>query len=178
MRIIAGQLRGRELRAPPGLLTRPSTDRVREALFNLVTHRVALQGARVLDTFAGTGALGLEAISRGAQHVVFVELNRRTLQSARMNAMRLGVADQCVFLRQDAVRFLERGGEVRYRVIFADPPYELPNLAELPTLALPLLESEGLFVLEHDKRVSFTDHPQLSCTRPYGRTTVTIFAAP
>lgn len=176
MRIIAGTLRRRRLLAPKGLLTRPSTDRVREAIFSLVTHRVPLEDAAVLDLFAGTGALGLEAISRGAAHVTFVEINGRVLAAARRNAMHLGVADQCLFLRQNAVMHMERLRHASYHVIFADPPYTLEPMARLPALALPGLAPEGLFVLEHDRRISFADHPSLVCSRPYGRTIVSAFA--
>ncbi len=154
---------------------RPSTDRAREAIFNLVTHRLPLKGAKVLDLFAGTGALGLEAISRGARRVIFVEQNARILAAARKNAERLGVALQCVFLRQDAVKYLERLSNAACDVIFADPPYALASMLELPASALPNLTPHGLFVLEHDKRVSFHGHEHLVCSRPYGRTTVSIF---
>ncbi len=176
MRIIAGTLRRRHLSVPKGLLTRPSTDRVREAIFNLVTHRLSLKDAVVLDLFAGTGALGLEAISRGARRVVFVESHARILAVARQNAVRLGVEQQCLFLRQDAVSHLERLRHAAYDVIFADPPYTLESLAQLPAKARPYIAPNGLFVLEHDRRVSFTDHEHLVCSRPYGRTTVSVFA--
>ena len=176
MRIIAGTLRRRQLTAPKGTRTRPSTDRVREALFGLITHRVTLDDAVVLDLFAGTGALGLEAISRGARRTVFVEIHARVLAAARQNALRLGVADQCLFLRQDAIKHLERPGSHAYDVVFADPPYTLESMERLPALALPCIAPRGLFVLEHDKRVSFSNHTNLRCSRAYGRTIVSIFA--
>ena len=176
MRIIAGTLRRRSLRVPRGHLTRPSTDRVREALFNLVVHRIKLQGTRILDLFAGTGALGIEALSRGAAFAVFVEHHSRTLAVARENALHLGVADQCAFIRRDAVTYLSQKHIGRFHLIMADPPYTLPEMDNLPALALKHLEQEGLFVLEHDRRISFQNHPQLTVTRPYGRTIVSIFA--
>jgi 16S rRNA (guanine(966)-N(2))-methyltransferase RsmD len=175
MRIIAGRLRGRTLLAPPGHATRPTTDRVREALFNLLAARRSLEGARVLDLFAGTGALGLEALSRGAAAAVFVEAHAPTLRRARRNAEALGVAAACTFLRADAVAWLRRPAAVRFDLVFADPPYDLDALPALPDLARPHLSPGGLFALEHDARHDFASHPALVVSRPYGRTVVSIF---
>lgn len=175
MRIIAGRLRRRALRAPKGALTRPTTDRTREAIFDLVESRLDLDEAAVLDLFAGTGALGLEAISRGAAAVTFVEKQSTVLKFARLNAGDLGVADQGWFLLADAVAYLERYSGPPFDVIFADPPYDLEALPRLPDLALPHLRPGGLFVLEHDARLAFDDHPRLDTRRPYGRTVVSIF---
>ncbi len=175
MRIIAGRLRRRTLRAPKGLLTRPTTDRVREAIFNLLESRLAVEGAHVLDLFAGTGSLGLEAISRGAAAVSFVEQQSKVLKVARQNAEDLAVADHCWFLRADAVAYLKRYQGPAFDLILADPPYDLEALSQLPELAVPHLKPEGLFVLEHDARLRFEDHPHLDTSRPYGRTIVSIF---
>ncbi len=178
MRIIAGRLRRRSLSAPKGHLTRPTSDRTRESIFNLLESRLALDDADVLDLFAGTGALGLEALSRGAVAVTFVEQASQVLKYARRNADDLGVADACGFLRADAVGYLERYSGPPYDLILADPPYDLDALARLPDLALPHLKPHGLFVLEHDTRLSFDDHPCLDTSRPYGRTIVSVFRAP
>jgi 16S rRNA (guanine(966)-N(2))-methyltransferase RsmD len=175
MRIIAGRLRRRSLRAPKGQLTRPTSDRTREAIFNLLQSRLSLEGAEVLDLFAGTGALGLEAISRGAAAATFVEHHPAVLQVARRNAQDLEVADLCRFLRADAAAYLDRYGGPPYDVIFADPPYDLDGLAGLPDQALPHLRPDGLFVLEHDARLSFGEHPRLDTSRSYGRTVVSLF---
>jgi len=175
MRIIAGRLRRRVLRAPRGTLTRPTSDRTRESIFNLLASRLDLDGAVVLDLFAGTGALGLEAVSRGAVAVSFVEQNGRVLKVTRQNADDLGVADGCWFLRADAVAYLDRYHGPAFDVIFADPPYDLEALPRLPDLAVPHLKPDGLFVLEHDIRLAFDDHPCLDTSRPYGRTMVSLF---
>lgn len=175
MRIIAGRLRRRSLQAPKGRLTRPTSDRVREAIFSLIESRLVLDGADVLDLFAGTGALGLEAISRGAVAVTMVEANAAVLKVARQNAADLGVDDALDALRADAVAFLERYSGPSFDLILADPPYALDTLRRLPDLALPRLKPHGLFVLEHDKRHDFTDHPHLETSRPYGRTIVSLF---
>ncbi len=178
MRIIAGTYRRRTLKAPSGHLTRPTTDRTRESLFNIIRSRLALEGAEVLDLFAGTGALGLEAISRGAAFVRFVEQQGSVLRYARENAEALGVADQGLFLRQDAVAFLEQYGGPPFDLILADPPYDLEALPELPDLALPHLKPHGLLTIEHDTRLFFDEHPALDTSRPYGRTIVSVFRPP
>ena len=175
MRIIGGRLQRRPLRAPKGHATRPTTDRTREAIFNLLESRLSLHETDILDLFAGTGALGLEAISRGAASVTFVERQGKVLKYARENAEALEVADQCWFLRSDAVRYLKRYNGPPFDVIFADPPYGLAAMAELPDLALPHLKPHGIFVLEHDTRIFFDEHPHLETSRPYGRTIVDLF---
>lgn len=159
-------------------MTRPSTDRVREAMFNLVESRVDLEGGRVLDLFAGTGALGLEALSRGAETALFVERSPAVLRITRDNAVTLGAVAQCTFLCADAVAFLRRPSARRFDVVFADPPYEFSELETLPELVIPHLETDGLFVLEHDAGKRFEDNtPRLETSRAYGRTIVTIFSS-
>ena len=175
MRIIAGTLRRRLIKAPKGLITRPTTDRVRESLFNLVVNRMDLEDAHVLDLFAGTGSLGFEAISRGATAVTFVEENGRVLKCCRENAALLGVEEACTFFQADAVQFLRTYGGPAFDLILADPPYELDALPRLPETAGALLAPHGLFVLEHDARHRFDDHPHLDTSRPYGRTIVSVF---
>lgn len=181
MRIIGGRFKRHALRAPEGDEARPTTDRTREAVFNLVQHRVALDGARVLDLFAGTGALGLEAISRGAASATFVDLNGRMLQLARSNAEALEHGLPCVFVRQDVRDFLENRMDSRaeevFDLILADPPYDWPHTAALVERVVPVLASGGLFVLEHDRRISFSEHDLLQTERTYGRTCVSLFTA-
>jgi 16S rRNA (guanine966-N2)-methyltransferase len=178
MRIIAGRFRGHRLTSPSGHQTRPSTARTRESLFSLVDARIYLDGAEVLDLFAGTGALGLEAISRGASLVTFVEQDREVLEHARENADRLGVADQCIFIPGDAVDYLRRYNGPSLDLIMADPPYKLRAMKELPGLALRHLTSDGVFTLEHSRYHAFDDHPHLMTSRPYGRTVVSLFRPP
>ncbi len=178
MRIIAGRFRGHTIKAPPGHLTRPSTARTRESLFGLIDSRIYLEGAEVLDLFAGTGALGLEAISRGAALVTFVEQKRAVLDVARENAEKLGVADQCFFVQGDAVAYLERYNGPPFDLIMADPPYKLEAMERLPDLALAHLKPDGVFTLEHSSHHWFDEHPQLMTSRPYGRTIVSLFRPP
>lgn len=121
MRIIAGQFRGRPLQAPPGLATRPTADRVREALFSMLASRLgSLEDLRVADLYAGSGALGLEALSRGAAHATFVETDERAQALIKANAARLGVEDR-VRILGGSVLALPRSDP--FDLIVADPPY-------------------------------------------------------
>ena len=125
MRIIAGAWRGRLLSAPPGATTRPTADRVRQALFDRLMHapwagRAAIEGARVLDAYAGTGALGLEALSRGADHATFIENNRAALATLRANIATCRAEDRCTVLPADA---LHPPSGALCRLLFLDPPY-------------------------------------------------------
>jgi 16S rRNA (guanine966-N2)-methyltransferase len=178
MRIIAGRFGGRTLKSPQGHMTRPSTARTRESLFSLIDSRIYLDGAEVLDLFAGTGALGLEAISRGAALVTFVEQKRPVLDFARDNAAELEVEDQCFFVQGDAVAYLERYNGPPFDLIMADPPYELEAMERLPDLAIPHLKNDGVFTLEHSSHHWFDDHPHLMTSRAYGRTIVSLFRPP
>jgi 16S rRNA (guanine966-N2)-methyltransferase len=175
MQIIAGQFRGHRLKGPSSHETRPSTGRTRESLFGLIDARIYLDGAEVLDLFAGTGALGLEAISRGASLVTFVEQDSDVLDLARENAATLGVEDQCIFIAGDAVEYLRRYSGPDLDLIMADPPYKLDAMRELPDLAIPHLDVDGVFTLEHSAHDWFDEHPRLMTSRPYGRTIVSLF---
>ncbi|WP_412062159.1 16S rRNA (guanine(966)-N(2))-methyltransferase RsmD [Rubrivirga sp. IMCC45206] len=174
MRITGGALARRTIDAPKGDRTRPTTDRVREALFNLLGARMELRDARVLDLFAGSGALGLEALSRGAAHVTFVERHGPTLAVARANARQLEVVDRAAFARADALGWLGRAAGP-FDLVVADPPYALAELAALPDRLRPLLAPDGLMVIEHDRRHAFNDALGLVLTRAYGNTVISVF---
>jgi 16S rRNA (guanine966-N2)-methyltransferase len=125
MRIVAGAWRGRALTVPPGLTTRPTADRVRQALFDMLLHapwggRALLDGAHVLDGFAGTGALGLEALSRGAAHATFVEQDRAALAALRANIAACRATERCTVVAGDVLRLPP--GPV-CGLVFLDPPY-------------------------------------------------------
>jgi 16S rRNA (guanine966-N2)-methyltransferase len=159
VRIISGELRGRRLRAPEGLATRPTSDRVREALFNIISARVP--GARFLDVCAGSGAVGLEAISRGAERAVFVEQSRRALEQIEDNVERCGVAERTRIVPKDAVaglRGLLASGE-RFDLVYVDPPYDAdlyrPVLRFLG--ATEIVEPDGLVVVELRTRDGLPD---------------------
>ncbi len=122
MRVIAGQAKGRLLKVPKGPVVRPTSDYLREALFNILGERV--QGAWFLDLFAGSGAVGIEALSRGAEFVTFVEKNPQCVQALRANLKRSGFKTQAEIIPTDVLRFLaDRRSQRGYDVIFLDPPY-------------------------------------------------------
>ena len=176
MRITGGRLARRTVTAPPGDRTRPTTDRVREALFSALGARLDLDGARVLDLFAGSGVLGLEAISRGASRVTFVEQHGPTVRLARANAVALGVEAQAQFVRADVWAFVRRPLEP-VDLILADPPYRLAALADLPDALRPRLAPGGVLALEHDARHTFEAAPGFRQSRVYGSTVVSLFGA-
>jgi 16S rRNA (guanine966-N2)-methyltransferase len=174
MRIIAGTHRGSRLVTPKGLETRPTGDRVREAAFNLIG---PVDGATVLDLFAGSGALGLEALSRGAARAVFVESNRAAGRAIEQNLERLRLRGTVVL--QDAVKALQTEAQAgrRYDLVLVDPPYEMfrdlqPALARI----LPqVLADDGLLVVETDARVDPEFPLELRTSRRYGRARLTLF---
>ncbi|MEZ4702435.1 MAG: 16S rRNA (guanine(966)-N(2))-methyltransferase RsmD [Rhodothermales bacterium] len=177
MRIIGGRLRRRIFSAPKGHLTRPTSDRAKESIFNMVEARLDLDDAHVLDLFAGTGSLGFEALSRGAASATFVEQQAQVMKCLQENAASLDLTDACVFVRADVLPYLKNQSGPPYELVLADPPYDLDTLPRLPDLIVPLLEPGGLLVLEHDSRHRFDDHPAFELSRAYGRTTVSLFNA-
>ncbi|NBR00989.1 MAG: 16S rRNA (guanine(966)-N(2))-methyltransferase RsmD, partial [Actinobacteria bacterium] len=127
MRVVAGDLRGRRIESPTGDATRPTTDKVREAVFNALVSLGAVEGARVMDLFAGTGAMGIEALSRGAAHCVFVEQDRAALAVLRTNLDKLGVADRSTVVAGDAASPLVSAHAAD--IVVVDPPYGYDNWA-------------------------------------------------
>lgn len=150
MRIISGSLKGRRLETPGWEGLRPTSDRLRETLFNILAPRVA--GSRVLDAYAGTGALGLEAHSRGAAEVVFVERDPRAARLIADNLARCGVTKGCAIIRADIDRLAEPFGARRFDLILLDPPYAEPDLEATVARGAAWLAASGLLVLEHARR--------------------------
>ena len=174
MRVIAGRYGGRRLQAPPGAATRPTSDRVREALFSVLGDRVA--GARVLDLFAGSGALGIEALSRGAAEATFVDSAPAAIRAVRANLEALG-ADAEV-RRADARRFLGSAPAAvrQYDLVFLDPPYRLAGrLGGELTAALPAVLAPGAAVVaESDRRAPLELGLPILDQRRYGDTLISI----
>jgi 16S rRNA (guanine966-N2)-methyltransferase len=170
VRVVAGDFRGRRLAAPRGTRTRPTADRVREALFSMLGD---VSGARVLDLYAGSGALGIEALSRGAASAVFVERDPRAVAAIERNLESLGLQQEVV--RQDAVRFLARA-EGMFDLVFCDPPYDSASRLAGPLAeGLPALTSEhARIVTESDKRNPLELPFPLVTERTYGDTRIAI----
>ena len=171
MRIVAGRWRGRQIKAPPDDRVRPTSDRVREAWMSIVNP--ALPDARVLDLFAGSGALGLEALSRGARSVDFVETSVEALQALRDNADVLGAGDAMKVHRRDAIQFLEALEMDAYDVAFADPPYRRGFSEQVARhwLETPFARVLGV---EH---AAAEPMPDGGDTRRYGATAITFYRA-
>jgi len=183
MRVIAGKARGTRLTVPAGMHTRPTADRVREALFSIIQSRYDLEGVRSLDICAGSGALGIEALSRGAGHCCFIENDSNALKSLKQNLSATRNTDHADLLELDVLKALPllatRGN--RFRIIFFDPPYasELyPDVLEMLS-SLPLLDVEGLFIAECSSRKILPDrHGSLIRIdrRVYGDTALELFS--
>lgn len=172
MRIVGGRFRGQKLKTPDDDRVRPTTDRVRESLFNILAHRdpPALAGAVVLDLFAGTGALGLEALSRGAARVVFVDRDPRSLALVRENVAALRAGDLCEIVRADSSSLPPR--PLAATLVFLDPPYgkALVNPALSSAARGGWLAAGALAVIEAgaDETVSLPDSFAVDDERRYG----------
>lgn len=155
MRIIAGAAKGRRLDAPTWDGLRPTSDRLRETLFNILAPRVA--DARVLDGYAGTGAVGIEALSRGAAHVTFVENDPRALKLIRGNLERAGMkcgTEACTIVRSGFVEMAEAHRGAPFDLVLLDPPYDDAALEAAVRAAGAILKDDGVVVLEHATRVT------------------------
>jgi len=179
MRVIAGTAKGRRLRVPAGLHVRPSGARLRESAFAILEHRGAIEGARVLDLFAGTGALGIEALSRGAATLVAVEKDRSVASLLQSNVEHAGFADRTRVIAQPAERALAQlpAGEA-FHLVLADPPYR-EGLAQpvLERLAERSLVAPGGFVLVERARgetLVWPENWELELDRRFGDSTITL----
>ena len=180
VRVISGTAKGRSLRAVPGTNTRPTTDKVKEAIFSMIGPYFA--GGTVLDLYAGTGGLAIEALSRGMDKAVLIDQNRKAVETIRDNIERAGFADLAEIYRNDAGKALsvmaKRG--LRFDLVFLDPPYRMTNM-DLVMLQLQerqMLTDGAIIVVEHDAKITY--EPQIGAlTRSryseYGDTAVSIY---
>lgn len=182
MRVIAGTAKGRKLRVPAGLHVRPSGARLRESAFGILEHRGAIDGARVLDLFAGTGALGIEALSRGATSLVAVEQDRAVAKLLQANVEHAGFADRTRVVVQPAERAVAQlpDGE-SFDLVLVDPPYReglaqpvLERLAERG-----LVTPDGLVLVEHARveSLAWPETWELELERRFGDSTITLLRA-
>jgi 16S rRNA (guanine966-N2)-methyltransferase len=182
MRIVAGKFKGREIIGPTSIATRPTSDRVRESLFNILAHGIegfGLQDARVMDLFAGTGALGLEALSRGAKFCQFVEESAEARGIIRKNADAFGAIGQCKIWKRDATDLGNCAPQSPFELVFADPPYG-QGLGEKALRALvdgAWVSAGGVVVLEESDAALVGEVAGLSLvdTRVYGAACVRIY---
>jgi 16S rRNA (guanine966-N2)-methyltransferase len=174
LRVIAGSLGGRRLVAPRGLATRPTSDRVREGLFSMLGD---LSDARVLDLFAGTGALGIESISRGARHATFVENARPALESLRENLTTLGLGDRTRVIAKEVERAAPSLAGP-FDLVFADPPYAMrATIAPLVAALAAAFAPDARFVFEHASRDTPPTLPSFEVRPPriYGDTAISVY---
>ncbi|MYA74633.1 MAG: 16S rRNA (guanine(966)-N(2))-methyltransferase RsmD [Acidimicrobiaceae bacterium] len=171
MRVVAGTLGGRRINAGDSETIRPTADRVREAMFNSLYSIGAITDAVVLDLFAGSGALGIEALSRGAARVVFVENDRQALKILRENLASLGLADQATVVPADGSTFLAHAEP--YDLLLLDPPYSFDCWPEL--LAHP---TDSVVAIESDREIDLPKTWDTHRVRSYGGTVVTLAFAP
>lgn len=169
MRIVAGQWRGRRIAAPPGRSVRPTLDRVREAWMSILQRD--LPGSRVVDLFAGSGALGLEALSRGASSADFIETDPRTIRILTDNIAALGAGEHARTYRSDALRFVSKLPASTYDIALADPPYAGGEAAKLAGV---WLESPFARILSIE-HASHEKLPGASDTRRYGSSSITFY---
>lgn len=181
VRLLGGELQGRTVRVPPG--ARPSSGRLREALFSIWSPR--LPGARVLDLFAGSGAVGLEALSRGAERAVFAECAAAAVTALRENIHGLVLSARCRIVRCDVVagspRLLAAFAAERFDLIFADPPYGFGKWEPLLAVAESLLAAGGELAVEHSRRGALPDQAGGLCRRlqrSYGESSLSFFGRP
>ncbi len=180
MRVVSGSAKGRTLKAVPGMGTRPTTDKVKEAIFSMIGPY--FDGGAVLDLFAGTGGLGIEALSRGMDHAVFVDADRRSVEIVKHNLQVTRLTEQAEVYVNDAQRALKAmvKRDVRFRLVFLDPPYKLRTVEQIISMlqTLQLVEEEATIVVEHEtsydceERIGFAE-----CIRrvQYGDTAVSIY---
>jgi 16S rRNA (guanine966-N2)-methyltransferase len=185
MRIVGGKFKGHSLATPQGSKTRPTSDRVRESIFNILSHGVTgldIHHARVMDLFAGTGAMGLEAMSRGARFCQFVDESAEARGLIRRNADALGIIGQVKIWRRDATELGPCAPQPGFDMVFADPPYGrgLGEKALASLVSGQWLNSGAIVVLEESAKAEFTPGPGLELIdeREYGDTKVRFFRRP
>ena len=177
MRIIAGEHKGARIFAPPGRETRPTSDRVRENVFNIVAPWV--EDARVLDVYAGSGAMGLEALSRGAEAAVFVEADPGAIRAIERNLDKLRLRGATIVRLEATVALAQEAAAGRkYDLVLVDPPYAMTDYDALARYLPLVLADDGLLVFETDARSEPELPLEVRTTRKYGGTRVTVFEHP
>lgn len=176
MRVISGSARGLKLVAPDGMGTRPTTDRVKESLFNIIQPYIPAEN--VLDLFGGSGALGIEALSRGSKHCVFVDIDKSAIDIITKNAEKARLSDKADIIKEDVFSYLGRCRE-SFDIVFLDPPYNKGFLDKVLEWIYKrnLLKENGIVVVEGEVGGESVENPHFLCfnERKYGKTTVSLF---
>lgn len=175
MRIISGKNKGRQIIAPKNLPVRPTTDFAKESLFNILNNLVFLPDTLVLDLFAGTGNISYEFASRESKNITAVDNNRNCVHFIKQTAARLNYENLDTVL-SDYISFIHNAHD-KWDIIYADPPYNMENIESIPLLIFDnkVLNVDGLFILEHDKSIDFSEHPNFYDHRHYGKVNFTFF---
>jgi len=180
MRITGGELKSRVIPANFANHVRPSTDRVRESLFNSIDHQKGIQECRVLDLFSGSGIIALEFLSRGAVEVVSIDKDKKNIlhQKEIKNSWELKSWNIAMGDAINAQKTMEKFNlsTAPFDFIFADPPYDMPNIQGLVAVLMPLLAEKGWLIIEHKPQLVFSEQDLFK--KEYGSTTMTIFAKP
>ncbi len=168
MRIVSGTHKGRKIKVPKYFDLRPTTDFSKEGLFNVLNNQIELEGLHVLDCFFGTGNISLEFISRGAEEVTSVDINRDSFKFLNKIAQEWGIENIEVY-RSDVFIHLRQDYN-KYDLIFADPPFDLEERLSIPELVFEndLLNEDGMLIVEHSKETDFTSHANFLKTRKFG----------
>lgn len=178
MRIISGSLGGRRFEPPMKKWpTRPTTEMAREALFNMLTHRLDFNMTRMLDLFGGSGSHCFEAISRGCTEVVYVDRFMPCVQFVKKQSAAFNIDNYLQAVRSDVFKYIKTA-DTTFDYIFADPPYTLSGIEDLPDLIIDnrLLRHKGLLVIEHDQIINFSEHDDCVDQRSYGQTVFSFFS--
>lgn len=180
MRVVSGSAKGRPLKSVPGIGTRPTTDKVKEAIFSMIGPY--FEGGTVLDLFAGTGGLGIEAISRGMEHAIFIDMDPKSIETIRANLKATRLESQAEVYRNEAERAIKvlAKRELLIDAVFLDPPYRMKNADDLlqQMHENSLLQQDAIIVIEHDSKFEYPDKfSQFTCVRKalYGESAVTIY---
>jgi len=176
LRIIGGKYKGRIISPVSGLKARPTTDFARESLFNILNNRIDFESVSVLDLFSGTGSIGFEFASRGAEIVHLVERDKKHISGIRQTIEKIGFANVKP-IHIDVKAYLKTC-KIKYDIVFADPPYDLVWLKDIPDLVIEsgVLKEEGFFILEHPRSMDFENHERFFEHRNYGSVNFSFFA--
>ena len=178
MRIIGGKFKGKAILPPQGYKARPTTDFAKEGLFNILNNEYEMDGLKVLDLFGGTGAISYEFASRGAERVYCVEMLPLHANFIKSQAAKFGM-DNLTVVRHNVFEFLDICHE-KFDIIFADPPYALDGLANIPDKVFErdILHPGAYFILEHPEEFNFSEHPYFVKERKYGNVHFSFFEKP